>query len=359
MTRTSRFQPMTILTIAVATLLFNIVVRGVSGLWLDLTLRPELREALDQSLSDQKALRRLDPANQENYRRRFEQNQRLVHLIDVIRMNREALRSRFELILTAAFAVTLTAIAVVWSVRHKRNVERKRREYLDRLTSWQEASRRHAHEIRTPLTAARLEIDRLISLTRERTGEDPEIVRVAGCVVDEFERVTRFTRNFSSFAAVDQTLLVPLSLSALVGEFCELFADAWPNLTLQRRPSRAPISIRGDRDLLRQVLVNLCANSARAVNGQGTITFTLGQDGDQAILDVSDNGSGIAPSIRSRIFEPYVTTRNIGEGMGLGLAISRKILLDHGGDLALMASSDAGTTFRLTLPLERERAVES
>ena len=113
MTRTSRFQPMTILTIAVATLLFNIVVRGVSGLWLDLTLRPELREALDQSLSDQKALRRLDPANQENYRQRFEQNQRLLHLIDVIRMNREALRSRFELILTAAFAVTLTAIAAM------------------------------------------------------------------------------------------------------------------------------------------------------------------------------------------------------------------------------------------------------
>src|SRR5687768_4945392 len=90
---------MTLLLIAAATLPFYFVIRSVSALWLDLTLRPELRQVLERSLSDQKALRRLDPSNREQYRRHFEENQRLLHRIDVIRMNREALRRRFELTL--------------------------------------------------------------------------------------------------------------------------------------------------------------------------------------------------------------------------------------------------------------------
>ena len=68
------------------------------------------------------------------------------------------------------------------------------------------------------------------------------------------------------------------------------------------------------------------------------------------VLDVADDGPGVDEAVRGRLFEPYTTSRGIGEGMGLGLAISKKILLDHGGDLELVASSAAGTTFRLTLP---------
>jgi len=66
---------------------------------------------------------------------------------------------------------------------------------------------------------------------------------------------------------------------------------------------------------------------------------------------VADDGPGIPEEVRPRVFEPYVTTRQPGEGMGLGLAIAKKILLDHGGDLEVLASSAAGVTFRLSLPL--------
>jgi signal transduction histidine kinase len=98
--------------------------------------------------------------------------------------------------------------------------------------------------------------------------------------------------------------------------------------------------------------VNLCTNSSRAVNGSGSVTFSVDRDRHSVFLDVSDDGSGIPESIRPRVFDPYITTRKVGEGMGLGLAISRKIMLDHGGDLMLLSSSPAGTTFRLTLPRE-------
>jgi signal transduction histidine kinase len=113
-----------------------------------------------------------------------------------------------------------------------------------------------------------------------------------------------------------------------------------------------------DRDMLRQVLVNLCDNSSHAVRalgeGRGTVTLRPGEAGHNVFLDVADDGPGVPSDIRSRVFEPYVTTRQVGEGMGLGLAIAKKILLDHGGDLELLASSGGGTTFRLTFPRRKQ-----
>jgi len=69
------------------------------------------------------------------------------------------------------------------------------------------------------------------------------------------------------------------------------------------------------------------------------------------VIRVADDGPGIEEEVRSRLFEPYTTTRSIGDGMGLGLAISKKIMLDHGGDLELEDSSPEGTAFRVSLPI--------
>jgi C4-dicarboxylate-specific signal transduction histidine kinase len=115
-----------------------------------------------------------------------------------------------------------------------------------------------------------------------------------------------------------------------------------------------PAMVRADGDMLRQVLVNLSNNSALAIaernRSAGTITLQVVRDGPAFCIEVADNGAGVPPEIRPRLFEPYTTSRGIGEGMGLGLAISKKIMLDHGGDLELAGSSADGTTFRLTLP---------
>jgi two-component system C4-dicarboxylate transport sensor histidine kinase DctB len=105
-----------------------------------------------------------------------------------------------------------------------------------------------------------------------------------------------------------------------------------------------------DRDMLRQVMVNLCDNSAHALHGRpGVVTLRVDAAGDAVALEVADSGPGIDASLSDRLFEPYTTTRGVGEGMGLGLAISKKILLDHGGDLELVGSSPDGTTFRISL----------
>jgi signal transduction histidine kinase len=106
--------------------------------------------------------------------------------------------------------------------------------------------------------------------------------------------------------------------------------------------------------MIRQVLVNLCDNSAHALAGRpGTVRLVLHPDfaADWVMLDVCDDGPGVPLELRERVFEPYVTTSPPGRGMGLGLAISRKILLDHGGDLELVPGGE-GAAFRLLLPAQ-------
>ncbi len=231
-------------------------------------------------------------------------------------------------------------------------------------------------------------------------------------MLEELDRLGRFTQAFTSFARLPKPRLCGDDLGAFVAEFAATFGSAWPNLILVTAAAPAapgpgpplpaapgpgpplpaaapPAAHRGpprlsfDRDLLRQVLVNLCDNSSQALaatsggeaaaNGdaaaRGTVTFTLALDGRPGrgaaagwqvptsspvvalvALEVADDGPGIPAVVLPRLFEPYATTRRVGEGMGLGLAISRKILLDHGGDLELARTSAAGSVFRLLLP---------
>jgi signal transduction histidine kinase len=332
-----------LITIAAATLAFWIVLHEISSVWLDVALRPEVSATLEQSLEDQKTLRRLDPAQRAVYRHRFDETQLLLHRIEVIRHNRQAMLRRFELALIFVFAMAALAAAAVLWLRHRRVQERERRDYLDRVTSLQETARRHAHEIKGPLTAARLELERYADLIASHASAE-EIAHAQHSVHEELERLNRYTREFSSFAGLGKPVLRRESLGEMVQEFCTTFANAWPSVAL--RDSGGDAIVCADRDMVRQVLVNLCSNSARA--GAKAVTFGIVKNGSRVLLDVKDDGGGVSESLRARIFDPYVTTRRIGEGMGLGLSISRKVMLDHGGDLELAQTASSGTTFRVT-----------
>jgi two-component system nitrogen regulation sensor histidine kinase NtrY len=376
----------------------------LSGVWFRLGVQPEIVSALESSMADQKALARLDPAHRDAYHARFEATQELLNHLRILGHNRKGITRRWETILLAALFAVLAAAGAVQLLRQSRldarlerlrrglialsggeedlalcdrgrdtvgriagmieetsramARDRKRLAYLKHLSGWQETARRHAHEIRTPLTAARLELTRL---ERSLPGDDlAEARQVAASVGEELERLGRFTQQFTSFARLPQPRLQAHDLGAVVGEFVATFAAAWPDLTLRFLPPEGPLVAALDRDMLRQVLVNLCDNSALALRatpeGRGTVTLRGGGSPRGVFLEVADDGPGIAPEIRSRVFEPYATTRQVGEGMGLGLAISKKILLDHGGDLEVIASSGAGTTFRLTFPRRPEDA---
>lgn len=341
MTRT-RSLAVLLTAVLAATALFWALLHQISSVWLDVALHPQVRQALERSLEDQKKLRALDPEQRVRYRSQFDETRTLLNRIEVLRMNRENMLRRFELALVAMFAIAALLAAVTLWMRYRRAQERERVEYRDRVTSLQETARRHAHEIKGPLTAARLELERFADLARSGAPES-ELARAHESVAEELDRLARFTRAFSSFGGLGQPILRRESLGQMIEELCSTFANAWPSLELKDGGGDAIVCV--DRDMLRQVLVNLCSNSARA--GATSVAFAVVKNGARPMLDVRDDGGGIPPSLRTRVFDPYVTTRRIGDGMGLGLSISRKLMLDHGGDLVLLETSEKGTVFRL------------
>lgn len=375
---------------------FHLFQRELSGAWFAFGVHPDVLRRLDASLADQKRLARLDPANADRYRRSFDATESLLGRLRVLEYNREDIAGRYGYALTAVFAGILGVAGTVYLVRQSRQAsrlarlqaalgdlaagrenvrveergsdligtiaamiegasrvmsrDRRRLASLENLSAWQEAARRHAHEMRTPLTAAQLELGRLRDLTGGGSGGE-EAARSIESVEAELDRLGRFARDFTAFARISRPATRREDLGALVGEFVRLFDGAWPNLKLAWQPPAEPVWVEIDREMLRQVLVNLCENSSRALDERaGTQAITLRESGEAAVLEVADDGPGVVPGIAGRLFEPYATTRGVGEGMGLGLAISRKILLDHGGDLELAESSERGATFRLIFP---------
>lgn len=363
---------------------FHLFQRRLSGLWFAFGVHPEVLAQLERSLEDQKRLARLDPVGSTAYRSRFQSIETLHGRLQVLAHSRSAIVERYEILVLALFGGVFLFGSAAWLWVHRRDErrlavlqgslgdlaagrtdlqlherrrdligriaamveetsrvmarDRRRLESLQNLAAWQEAARRHAHEMRTPLTAARLEVSRLL--------RGPE----AESVLEELDRLGRFTQRFASFAQLPRPARVRQDLAVVVAEFVQLFGGAWPGLTLTGPPAAGTWEAAVDGEMIRQVLVNLCDNSAHAAARSVAFAFRRTREG--IALEVADDGPGLAPEIRERLFEPYTTTRRIGEGMGLGLAISRKILLDHGGDLELAASSPAGTTFRLLLPVE-------
>jgi signal transduction histidine kinase len=105
-----------------------------------------------------------------------------------------------------------------------------------------------------------------------------------------------------------------------------------------------------DRALMRRVLSNLCQNAIEAARpGRARVHLGVGRAGELGVLTLRDEGPGVPSELRERIFDPYFTTRR--EGTGLGLAIAKKIVLQHGGDLAVGAHPEGGAQFTLSLPI--------
>ena len=259
---------------------------------------------------------------------------------------RAALRGRDEIAqLGAAFNGMLDDLA------HAQD----RLAYLQRIGAWQEMARRIAHEIKNPLTPIQLAVQQL----REKDpGLSPEFSRMLRSAVeiveDEVEGLRRMVTSFSQFAKVPEVRLAEVELSRVLEEF----ERAYGHLTerdddvLQVAPVEPTIVVQADRQLLKQVLINLVENavlSAREANRSPVrVEVGVATAGAWIELRVDDNGPGVPEAQRERVFEPYHTTR--AQGTGLGLAIVKKIILDHGGEVRVESSPLGGARFVVALP---------
>ena len=127
------------------------------------------------------------------------------------------------------------------------------------------------------------------------------------------------------------------------------------DIALHKDPSLPEVE--HDSDQLHQVLLNLLLNALQAIDQKGKVTVTVEHQGTNAIVEVADNGRGIAPEHLPNIFRPFYTTK--GDGTGLGLSLARRIVEDHQGRIDVTSAVGKGTTFAVVLPLQRKQAPEA
>jgi nitrogen fixation/metabolism regulation signal transduction histidine kinase len=197
-------------------------------------------------------------------------------------------------------------------------------------------ARRLAHEIKNPLTPIQLSVQELATQYRGDDAAYKKLLATATEILhEEITGLRRLVDDFSAFAKLPKVEPKPVDLHALVAEAVRLQPEWQPHVTVE--PATAPVSALCDKLLFRRVIANLVENAIQAARGAGKepqvrITVEPRPAQRTAAVLVDDNGPGVPPAERHRIFDPYVTYRE--GGTGLGLAIVRKILIDHGGDVS-------------------------
>ena len=210
-----------------------------------------------------------------------------------------------------------------------------------------------AHEIRNPLNYISLAIDHLKTEMLPRCGNDcAELVELTDKIKEEVRRANYMVVNFMNYGR-------PLKLRRAQVVYRELLAKVLPVLQdklaeqhividQQIPPDLPPLWV--DGELFRNCILNFVSNASQAMPEGGTITLGALLDSGQVKLTFSDQGSGISPDDISKIFQPYFTTKDVG--IGLGLAITERIIKEHGGGIAVESVVGSGTTFSVALPLQ-------
>ena len=232
---------------------------------------------------------------------------------------------------------------------------------VERMEAWREVARRIAHEIKNPLTPIQLSAERLRRQLGARPGIESTLVEeCTKTIIGEVEDLKRLVNEFSAFARMPHLNPVPGDINALAAETVANFREANPNVefALALDPGIPLIPI--DRDAMKRALVNLLDNAVAAVtaithNGAGPKieVRSYGPINSIVTLEVADNGPGIDPRLRTRIFEPYYSSKK--GGTGLGLAIVSAVVTDHHGFVRVAENRPRGSRFVLEFPVKMQR----
>ncbi len=226
---------------------------------------------------------------------------------------------------------------------------RDRLVYLAQLASWQALARKMAHELKNSLTPIRLTMEEI--LARRDENDQDFIEQAARIVVEEVESLERRVRAFSEFASEPPVRPVALSVNETVEERIEFLKTGHPELTYTLRLAESKPLALADQDLVKGILTNLLENAADAAGPSGSVLARTSVANGQVLVEVHDSGPGLSEAARKSLFEPTISFKE--RGMGLGLSIARKNALLSGGDILLIAGELGGAAFRVVLPERR------
>ena len=220
-----------------------------------------------------------------------------------------------------------------------------------RSAAWGDVARRIAHEIKNPLTPIQLSAERIIKKFSPFLGENSDgLKQMVDVITRQTDDIRRIVDEFSKFARMPELRRKNEELNALIESTVSLQQAGQPDVLINFSKTEQPVIISIDATLINQALTNILKNAGEAIEARkqkvldldekGKIDVYLQDQTESIILYISDNGIGL-PQDRSRLFEPYVTTRE--KGTGLGLAIVKKIIEEHGGNLKLEDASSFQT----------------
>jgi signal transduction histidine kinase len=174
-------------------------------------------------------------------------------------------------------------------------------------------------------------------------------------ILEETERLRRLLDDFLHYARPMELRRVEVDMVDLWDRGIEEARALYPETVFRRSAVSGERSAHCDPDRLRQIALNLLANAASFSPDGGEVLVSITQEGRSLRIGIQDQGSGVQEELREKLFDPFVSGRE--GGTGLGLALSRSLAQAHGGDLTLESSSSEGSEFRLTLPLQSKGQV--
>ena len=230
-----------------------------------------------------------------------------------------------------------------------------------RVAAWRDVARRLAHEIKNPLTPIQLSAERL---RRQFAGAPPNaralIDECTSTIVTEVDSLKALVDEFAQFARMPAPKTVPTDLNAVLTDTLALYRGLFREMALEPRFSSGLPAVRIDAEQIRRVIINLIDNAVEALGGATAggrpdgrppvIEIATAHDRSNGVvrITVSDNGPGIPPQDREKLFMPYYSTKR--RGSGLGLAIVRRIIAEHGGAIDVADNVPTGTVFTIELP---------
>jgi two-component system nitrogen regulation sensor histidine kinase NtrY len=223
----------------------------------------------------------------------------------------------------------------------------------ERAAAWREVARRMAHEIKNPLTPVQLSAQRLQKKFGGLVGEDNGVFQeCTNTIISQVDVLKKLVDEFSRYARMPVTTPVISDLNDVIADAATMYQDAHKEIAFDFNKSGDIPKLNLDPAQIKRVMINLLENAVAAVNkADGRIEIRTSYNGSRhrALVEVADNGAGIPPAYKGKMFEPYFSTKR--SGTGLGLAIVSSIIADHHGHLSVRDNHPCGTVVAFELPV--------